>query len=345
MARFERLSYNAGMGFPENSALRSQRNLQIDGWLSRGGIVLTSSERARRFLLSNYHRARRAEGLAAWLSPAILDWQTFLRTTWETQATSAGEEDQLILDSAQERSIWAEIAGSESRFATALSRPRNRIASLAQRAHQLICSYAPKYLRTAARSGWQQDAETFSKWLVQFEQRCASSKLLSSARLPLELSSRLEPASVGEQPPRPPLLLVGFDRILPSQKQLLDAWGEWQTAPEGGHARNIRFYRAPDARAELAACVQWCKQKLEEDPQARLLVVTDNVAQKRGEIERAFLDFDTSGRSFEFSLGIPLSKTALGRSAFMLLQWLSSAISESDLDWLLSSGFSVTGKA
>jgi ATP-dependent helicase/nuclease subunit B len=91
--------------------------------------------------------------------------------------------------------------------------------------------------------------------------------------------------------------------------------------------------------------VQWCKQKLAENTQTRLLVVTDNVAQKRGEIERAFLDFDRSGRSFEFSLGIPLNKTALGRSAFMLLQWLSGSISESDLDWLLSSGFSVIDAA
>lgn len=339
------LSYNAGMGLPENSALRSQRNLQIDGWLSRGGLVLTSSERARRFLLSNYHRTRRAEGLAAWPSPAIFDWQTFLRTSWETQANSAGDEDRLILDSTQERSIWAEIAGLESRFATTLSRPRNRIASLAQRAHQLICSYAPGYLRMAARSGWQQDAETFSRWLVQFEQRCASNQLLSSARLPVELISRLEREPSGGQPPRSPLLLVGFDRILPSQKQLLNAWGQWQIAPEGDRARNIRFYRAPDERAELSACVQWCKNKLEEDTQARLLVVTDSVAQKRGEIERAFLDLDRSGRSFEFSLGIPLSKTALGRSALMLLRWLSGGISESEVDWLLSSGFSVADAA
>lgn len=343
MARLGQLSYNAGMGSRNDSGRRSERDRQVDAWLARGGTVLASTERARRFLLSNYNRVRRAEGLSAWPSPAILDWQTFLRTTWEQRAISNGGEDRLILDSAQERSIWAAIAGSEQRFATSLTGPRNRVATLARRAHQLLCSYAPKYLRAAARTGWQQDAAIFSSWLAAFEEACTSGTYLSTARLGLELLSWLERESPAEA--RTPLLLIGFDRILPTQKRLLKLWGEWQLAPEGDRAEQLHFFRAANAKSELDACVQWCREKLGETPERRLLVVSQNVEQKRGEIERAFLDSDGSGRSFEFSLGIPLSKTALGRSGSLLLHWLSGSVTEADLDWLFSTGFSVTDAA
>jgi len=337
------MSYNAGMGSSKGSGARSDSEIQIDHWLRDGGIVIASSERARRFLTANYHRARRSEGLAAWPSPAIEDWHSFLRTCWDSQAGSI-DDARLILNAAQEKSIWAGIAASQQQLATMLNGPRNRVARLAQRAYQLLCLYAPRYLRTQTRAGWQQDAATFSEWIVAFEDACAKGMLLSPARLSLELISRFENEPAGAQAIRPPLLLVGFDRILPSQRRLFDAWGKWESAGQSNRAEEIRYYRAPDARSELAACALWCKQKLAKDPDARLLVISQEAALRRGEIERAFSGVDLesrSGPSFEFTLGIPLSKTALARSASLLLEWLSSPITENDVDWLLSSAYGV----
>jgi hypothetical protein len=250
------VSYNAGMGTSEKTWRETGLDSQIDSWLRDGGLVIAASERARRSLTMRYHRARRAQGLSAWTAPAILDWQTFLRTTWEDRTRFDAVDDRLLLNSMQERSIWANIAGQEQSLATLPGGPRSRIAALAMQAHRLLCAYAPKYLREGARAGWQLDAGIFSGWLTAFEQACRSERLLSTERLPLELIARLEEAdsSPDARQARPPLLLVGFDRILPVQNRLLDAWGAWQVASAGESASDVRFYVALDVHSELAAC-------------------------------------------------------------------------------------------
>ena len=73
--------------------------------------------------------------------------------------------------------------------------------------------------------------------------------------------------------------------------------------------------------------------------------MTQDVFERRGEIERAFLrylrpDGSVSGASalFEFSLGVPLGQIALARGARLLLHWLDGPIDEHELDWLFSTG-------
>ncbi len=341
------------MGISEEAVRQTEWDSRIDSWLRDGGRVIAASERARRALTTRYHRARRAEGLSAWTAPAILDWQTFLRTAWEDRTLLNAADDRLLLNSMQERTIWADIAGREQRMATLLGGPRIRIASLAMQAHQLLCTYAPKYLREGARVGWLLDAGIFSGWLAEFEEICRSERLLSAAQLPLELIARLDAAdsSSDAHPARPSLLLVGFDRILPVQQKLLDTWGAWKQASSSESANDVRFYNAPDAQSELAACALWCRQRLAADPQAKLLVITQDLSQRRGEIERVFLDLANAdaGTSasplFEFSLGMPLSKVTLAQSAHLLLRWLSHALDENQVDWLFSSGFAVADQA
>ena len=299
-------------------------------------MVIAATERARRALTARYNRARRAEGMSAWPAPAIQDWHTFLRTAWEEQSVS-GADERLLLNPMQEKSIWANIAGSEQQLATLLHGPRNRMATLAMGAHQLLCSYAPQYLRTAARIGWQQDAGTFSAWLDDFEQACTAGQLLSVARLPLELITRIEDES--QVHPRPALLLVGFDRILPAQRRLFDSWGKWEQAKHVAPAEEIRYFWSLDEQSELTACALWCRQQLDANPLRKLLVIAPELSQRRGEIERTFLAI-TQGSSpcFEFSLGIPLSKVALAHSAYLFLRWLSNPLDENELDWLFSCG-------
>lgn len=324
------MAYNAEMG-PSNPNLEPE----ISAWLRSGGLVVAASERAARALTAAYHRARRAEGLEAWPSPAIYDWNSFVRTA--AQDHPAVTDGRLVLDSLQEQSLWADIVGSDRHMVTLLDGPRNRMARLAIQAHQLLCSHAPQFLRENARSGWQQDAENFSAWLTVFEATCRSSNVLSPARLPLELLPQLDPAAS-----RPPLLLAGFDRILPTQRRLFDAWGKWQEAAPAPPANEVRYFHAPDTQSELAACALWCRRHLAANPGTSLLVVTQSLAQRRGEIERAFLNFalaePTAQPNFEFSLGIPLAQAPLARGAHLLLRWLSEPIAEHELDWLLCTG-------
>jgi len=314
--------------------VNSELSSEIDAWLHSGGLVVTASERAARSLTVAFNRSRRAEGLTAWPAPNIRDWKTFVRNAWDERNL----DNRLVLNSLQEHSLWAGIVSAAAPEAARLAGARDRLAALAMEAHALICAYAPQLLNKKARSAWDQDAATFSDWLIRFDEICRESSLISSARLPLELMQALKQDSAE----RAPLLLAGFDRILPTQQDLFAAWGGCTQVSPGKIAAQIEFHQATDPASELAACAVWCKQQLTANPHARLLVVTQDVPARRGEIERAFLRLACEGSAsaassvFEFSLGVPLSQIALARGASLLLHWLTEPIEEHELDWLLS---------
>jgi len=306
---------------------------EIDNWLQAGGLVLAASDRAARALRAAFHARRRAQGLTAWPEPEIHSLSAFLQAAWQQRT----QDDRLLLNPAQEQSLWARIVGQEKTLATLLDRPRHSLAALAADAHSLLCSHAPRLLQPRARAGWSQDAAAFSTWLTDFDHICLRDRLLSPSRLPLELISLLQVDSV----PRPPLLLVGFDRVLPVQRELLQAWGQYQLYEPAESPSEIRFHAAPDAASELDACALWCMRSLAADPSHHILVLTQEIATRRGQIERAFLRAAPSAARppFEFSLGIPLAGVPLPCAAHLLLRWLTGPLEEHEIDWLLASGF------
>ena len=166
--------------------------VEIDTWLRDGGIVVTASERAARSLALAFHRARRAEGLTAWPTPKIQDWQSFARAAWDERADERSLDGRVVLSPLQEQSLWARIVAHAAPEAVQLAGAGDRLAALAMDAHHLLCDYAPQLLKDNARIGWDQDAGAFSGWLTAFNELCRDSKLLSAARLPLELSATLE---------------------------------------------------------------------------------------------------------------------------------------------------------
>jgi probable DNA repair protein len=309
--------------------------MEMDAWLRQGGLVVTASERAARALGLVYNRARRAEGLTAWNAPRIQDWNSFVRAEW----TARSVDGRLLLNPAQERALWAGIAASDDRLATLLEGPRYRLAGLAMDAHGLLASHAPRYLRKAERSGWQNDAADFSRWLDEFDERCRAGNLLSPARLPLELLALLDNQTQnGAGRELPALLLAGFDRTLPVQRAVFSAWGACREAETGSAAEQVQFHEAADEQSELAACAQWCHARFVDDPEARILVVSQDAAQRRGEMERAFLRA-LGAPEFEFSLGVPLSRVGWAGAAYLLLRWLTNPVAEHELDWLFGTGY------
>ena len=310
-------------------------------WLREGRTVVTASERTARWLTAAYYRARRAEGLAAWPAPRIEHWQRFLLNEWQKRDT----EGRIILNTLQEQTLWTGILSAAGQSATLLESPRHRLAQMAMEAHELLCAYAPEYLKTRTRSGWQRDAGEFSAWLAEFDRICRAGGFVSPARLPLLLSEIL----ANDSAPRPPILLAGFDRILPAQRSLFAAWSaDVHEAAAGAAAPAPDFFLAADPAAELAACALWCGDRLQQNPESRLMVIAHDVAKRRGEIERAFLRYacDTHAgagvsRLIEFSLGVPLGQIALVRAAMLLLPWLNGPLEEHELDWLFSSPHAV----
>lgn len=318
-----------------NSIIESHGQ-RIDDWLATGGAVLASNERLARSIRGGFNRRREAEGLTAWPTPRIFEWKAFAREQWDMHFT----EGRMILSSLQEEWLFARIAQNSAVTAATLHGPRMRLASMAREAHELLCSYAPEYLDTERRAAWPGDSESFNQWLAEFETICNSERWLSSARIPLDMVKRLQDLGQGE---RESLLLAGFDRFTPTQTRFFEAWGRHEVLPEGETPATPEFYSTQDAASELAACALWCRERLESNPHARLMVISQDAPERRGEIERSFMRFlspdSVTASSFEFSMGTPLARTPLVQGALLILRGISKkALAENEVDWLIATG-------
>ncbi len=268
------------------------RVARVDTWLANGGVVVASSERAARSVASAFHSARRAEGLLAWPTPEIFAWEGWLRDRWR-ERNSGGL---LLLNPLQEQMLWSRVIG-KSQTGARLLHP-GRLASAAQQAYRLLANYAPGALKSSARLGWLGDPAVFHEWLNEFESRCSRESLVSASLLALQLTEALRTESQNggsPRPDRPGLLLIGFDRLLETQKDLLNAWGEWQLDVQsedgpGDGAGASHFFGATDGVTETAACVSWLRDKLRGNPEARLLVIAPGLQNRRGELERTLLE-------------------------------------------------------
>ena len=325
------------------------RSERVDAWLARGGVVLTSTERAARAVAAVFHAARRMEGRTAWPTPAVFAWDAWVQEQW-LERNPAGL---MLLNRLQEQALWARVIRSRPAVEGVLD--TGRLAASAMQAYGLLWSYVPGALNAAARLGWPGDAAIFSDWLTGFEERCRRDAVISGSRIVFELTFELtgalqrdglEPARV--EAGRAPLLLIGFDRLLESQEALLNAWGRWQVDEAdvrdelNSKSACGSFFGVTDATEEIEACIGWLRRKLAARPDARLMVVTPGLRERRGELERALLDISSADGAealqFEFSLGVPLAQVGVVRSALLLMRWLIQPLSEPEMDWLLCSG-------
>jgi probable DNA repair protein len=103
-----------------------------------------------------------------------------------------------------------------------------------------------------------------------------------------------------------------------------------------------RFVAHGDEAQEIRDCVSWLQERLSGNPDARLMVVVAGLEARRGELERALLGSSKDTPvDYEFSMGMPLGQMGHARSALLLLRWLTSPLSEAEVDWLLGSGHCV----
>ncbi|HEY5054957.1 MAG TPA: hypothetical protein VII58_02280, partial [Acidobacteriaceae bacterium] len=181
--------------------------------LARGWTVLTGNQRAARTLRRAYDLRQRALGHSHWQPANILAWDSWLTLQWRSLLLE-GHATQLLLNSAQEHTLWrAIIAADPAAFSL---RPIDSLAELASDAWSRLCSYGGGRRLNAAAS--TTDTRAFARWADAFERLCRSGQYIPAAQLPEALTAAIAarhttfPAG---------LLLVGFDSMTPAQKTLV----------------------------------------------------------------------------------------------------------------------------
>ena len=313
--------------------------------LRRGATIVAASPRTARALHLRFAESQRAAGASVWTSPAILDWDSWLRDLYRDYAFNAPNAP-MLLSSLQEQSLWTRVQGEDAARVLA----PEAMASLARDAWSLLSAYNA---HAARRQDWERtDAERFRRWAADFERECARNRWLSASQLAAFLKSEVAHLSLPSE-----ILLVGFDRIPPAHRDFLAAIesrnvviGEFRPEPDVTVEPISRSWiAAPDQRSEIDACAAWARDFLREHPDARIAVLVPGLAPLRNPIDRAFrrilmpasedLRQPSGAMPWEFSLGEPLADVPVVRAALLLLRWAAAPLREEEISWLVLSGF------
>jgi probable DNA repair protein len=318
--------------------------------LARGERLLLPSARAARELRAAFDAHQRMLGLAVWEPAPALSWQQWTGSLW-SELIVTGADTRLLLNPAQEHSLWREIIAEDNTHST-LGSP-DSLADLARSAWALAAAYhATSRLRGTALN---YDCRIFSEWADAFNKRCAKEGYLSPALLDDALRQHIATETVAT-PEK--LQLAGFGDLTPAQQSLLAALRERGCAvefhnlaaePTAAPLRASVIAETPRAEIELAA--RWIRNYLEEhrDAPPRVAILVPHLAEERAELDSVLREIlatelqsiatDLSSAPWEISAGAPLASLAMISAALELAQWTRRPLSIERVGSLLLSPF------
>lgn len=322
-------------------------------WLD-GGMLLLPTARAARELRASFDARRRALGLTAWEPAPALFWQQWTSSLW-SELVVAGVETRLLLNAAQEHSLWREIVVDDTAHRT-LGSP-DSLAELAHTAWALAARYntTARLPPSPSTAGLRHDSRIFSQWAAEFTRRCMERNLLSADLLDDALRLHVER---GMLPAPTALELVGFADLTLAQQGLLTALRERGAAiamhylAAAPDAQPLRAsITAADPREELQWAARWVRRYLEDHREShpRVAILVPNLAEERAELDSVFRDVlapelqsiatDLSSSPWEISAAAPLASLAMISAALELAQWTRGPLSLDRIGTLLLSPY------
>jgi ATP-dependent helicase/nuclease subunit B len=320
--------------------------------LEHGALLLLPHARAAREMRSAFDARQRVRGLAAWEPPQALSWSQWANSWW-SELIVRGAEARLLLNAAQEHSLWQQIIAEDATNRSIGS--ADSLAELAQSAWQLAADYdATQKLREFSMS---HDSRVFAGWAETFSRQCAERSYLSAALLNEALLQHVEAGSLAVPAS---LELVGFGKMLPSQQALLAGLrergvvvGERRLEAASGAEGSRASVVASNEEEERGLAVRWIRELLGGaralEPGPRVAVLVPNLAEERGALEGVLrevlapelqsIDADLSSTPWEFSGGVPLSSLAMVVDALELVRWTEGPLPVESVSSLLLSPY------
>lgn len=265
-------------------------------------------------------------GQRVWLTRQALTLGQWLAGLAEEAQLSGVADLPAVLDPFAERLLWEKVIAGALTEAAPLFDIQGMAASAAEA--QALCRVWK--LRPGAAE-LSDEARLFIGWQADFDKRCRASGWIDAAGLHRQLIAQIE---VGHFALPESVVFAGFDRFTPLERDLMAALSgrgvSVEVVPVAFHAASQQSVLAcADLDAECAAVVTWARQRLAEDPAARLGIVAPDLAGVRDRLE--FLlddalhpalirpDAAEQPRCFNFSLGRALADLPLIRCALELL--------------------------
>ncbi len=326
--------------------------------LGRAAAVVTGNERAARTLRRGWDELRRSEGAVRWEPARALSWAAWTGGLWRRMVIE-GRARSLLLNGLQEHVVWRGVLGDDEE-ARGL-RGVDGLASMAAESWARIWAYTGAAGRRVAKGRvlamLQRDAQgsrdtgAFARWAKVFEERCAAGRWVTAAELNAVLAEAVRSGGVLVEAKE--MLLVGFDRLTPSQETLVAALRgvgvSVARAKAGGKPGRAVLVAAEDEGEELRACARWAAALLKRDDGRRVAVIVPDLARDRAATERVFreamapeLEAITAGEAeppYAFSLGRMMAEMPMVAVAMTLLRWAAGALPLERVSGLLVSEY------
>ncbi len=281
--------------------------------LDASTLLLTVNNRLARTLRQTHDARQHAAGLTVWDSPRILSWNAWLHDLYD-ELVDHGLCNRTLLDPHQESLLWEDIIRHAQREDPLLDVPA--AARSARQAWQLLHDWRLPLSVLADRH--DEEAAQLHAWGRRLREILQRNRWLTTAELPGEAEQALTHEAT---PPLPRhLLLAGFDQFTPMQLALHERLCEcgcqvesWQPRPLDAVIRRLP---CRDAEAECQAAACWARTRLEQDPTARLAIVSPALSVHRDRLTRWLarlldpggqLPGHTPHPCFDISLGRPLA--------------------------------------
>jgi probable DNA repair protein len=300
-------------------------NADLVAKLEAGATLVTPNRRLAQHLRETYDRTQQALGRACWRTPDILPLAVFVERCYDALSSRASvAEFPMRLNGAQEAALWEE----------AVSRSGAGLLSPSKTAAQCIdawrIAHAWHILPRFRTAPLHDDARAFAAWAESFESACRKRDCIDSARCVEHVIAHA--GRLGDRLPRE-LVAYGFDITPPQHLDLLRALTAAGCAvhtmkrePGAAQARRVACVSAD---AEIAACAQWARARLLDNPAMRIGIVVPGLAQRRSKLARMFTaalvpaaqlpGASRAAPPFDFSLGEPLADVALVKDALAIL--------------------------
>ena len=308
---------------------------QIATALEQGGTVVVPTRQREVALRLAHTRVQLAAGLTAWPSPDLCTWSTWLERCAE-QARRGSLQGRRRLGRGEEWLLWREAA-VEACEGLELMSP----ASLGDALHRASMLQEAWKVRWAGAAVSEYGVLQRARMAVA--RHCRARRLYASG----DWATVLEAAP----PATAPLLFAGFPLMGGALQARLRALGasvaEDATGLEAAAAGRRQLRSGADRSDELRLAAQWCRQRLEKDPGARLLVVIPQLQEQRAGAIQAFehalhggaLLGERGDALYALEGGQALSRYPLVAAALGLLALASGPLSFSRVAALLRSPY------
>lgn len=312
--------------------------------IAAGATVVTPTRRLAAALRAAYDTAQQAEGRAAWPSPDVLPWATWLQRQWQAAAFAAPLP--VLLDAQQETAIWERVIHESPEAARLLH--LDAAAGEAREAWRMVCAY--RLGDAVRRHAHGDETAAFLGWSEAFVHFCGRERLIDGARLPDELIYQF---AAGKLDPPAHLVTFGFDTVDPQRAALVQALVAAgarveELQPDRPRGRTMRAVHA-GAEQEIHAAAAWARGILAQSPDARIGVVVPNLGALRASIARIFDDVlvpdaalapgQVRARPWNLSLGLPLLEWPVVHAALQILALAQGSLPAAAAGALLRSPF------